>query len=231
MSKDPSSINWFKGHRSLLSSQLWLSEPFTKGQAWVDLFGNANWEDKYFIVRGVKVVVKRGQCGFSEITMAKRWKWSRGKVRRFLNELEHDLKIVQHKNNLTSLTTICNYEKYQSDSTTDSTADGTTDGTQLRIYKKERIIRKEEEIHKKAFEMPTIEQIREYCKERKNSVDPELFFNYYETRGWKLKGVPMKSWKAAVGTWERYDKEKDNAKNPNRPTWNSGIYGNNFKRG
>ena len=36
------------------------------------------------------------------------------------------------------------------------------------------------------FKKPTIEEIRAYCLERKNSVDPEQFFNFYESKGWMV---------------------------------------------
>lgn len=60
--------------------------------------------------------------------------------------------------------------------------------------------------HKRGFTPPTVEEVKEFCLERGNQVDAEYFVNYYEARGWKLKGVPMKSWKASVRTWERNTK-------------------------
>jgi hypothetical protein len=36
-----------------------------------------------------------------------------------------------------------------------------------------------------------------------NTVDPERFFNYYTSNGWKVGKNPMKDWKAAVRSWER----------------------------
>ena len=59
------------------------------------------------------------------------------------------------------------------------------------------------------FKPPTLEEVKLYCSERSNKIDPEYFLDYYETRGWKLsKGQPMKDWKAAVRTWERNNFEK-----------------------
>ena len=52
------------------------------------------------------------------------------------------------------------------------------------------------------FTPPTVDEVREYCQERGNSVDPQRFVDYYEARGWMIKDVKMKSWKAAVRTWE-----------------------------
>ena len=51
---------------------------------------------------------------------------------------------------------------------------------------------------------PTLEDVKAYCKERENNVDPEAFIDYYEARGWYLSnGKKMVDWKAAVRTWER----------------------------
>jgi len=57
------------------------------------------------------------------------------------------------------------------------------------------------------FAPPTVEDVREYCIERKNGIDPERFVNHYESKGWKIGKSPMKSWKAAVRTWELNDKK------------------------
>lgn len=49
----------------------------------------------------------------------------------------------------------------------------------------------------------SVEEVRAYCKERGNHVDPEAFLAYYEANGWRQKGGnPIKDWKAAVRTWE-----------------------------
>lgn len=59
------------------------------------------------------------------------------------------------------------------------------------------------------FRKPTVDEVRAYCQERKNSIDPEQFWNYYESKGWRVGKTPMKSWKACVVTWERYEKARD----------------------
>lgn len=57
------------------------------------------------------------------------------------------------------------------------------------------------------FTPPTIEQVKEYCKERGNAVDPDRWFNYYSSNGWRVGKNPMKDWRAAVRTWEQNDKQ------------------------
>ncbi len=104
---------WISIHRKLISSDLWLSEPFTRGQAWVDLLGLANHKDGFIRVRGINITVNRGQVGWSEVRLAERWKWSRSKIRRFFKELETRQQIEQQKNNVTLILSIVNYDAYQ----------------------------------------------------------------------------------------------------------------------
>jgi len=73
----------------------------------------------------------------------------------------------------------------------------------------------------KLFIKPTIDEIKNYCLERKNNVNAESFSDYYEARGWKLKGIQMKDWKACVRTWEGndYKPKQNNFTNNDRPSF------------
>jgi hypothetical protein len=55
----------------------------------------------------------------------------------------------------------------------------------------------------KKFIKPSIQEIKDYCQERKNSVDAEKFFDHYESIGWKKGKTAIKDWKACVRTWEK----------------------------
>jgi hypothetical protein len=63
---------------------------------------------------------------------------------------------------------------------------------------------------KENFTIPTILQIKEYCKERNNDVDSNKFFNFYESKGWMVGKNKMKDWKACVRTWEGKEQVKHN---------------------
>ena len=52
------------------------------------------------------------------------------------------------------------------------------------------------------FTKPTVEEIRAYCQERGNGIDPQRFYDFYEAKGWLVGSQPMKDWQAAVRTWE-----------------------------
>jgi len=70
----------------------------------------------------------------------------------------------------------------------------------------------------KTFQKPTVAEIQTYCDERANGIDGEVFWNFYESKGWKIGKTPMKSWKSAIVTWEKTNKEKDKEKN-NKPNY------------
>ena len=59
------------------------------------------------------------------------------------------------------------------------------------------------------FTPPSVEDVRAYCKERGNAVDPEAFVDFYTSKGWKVGKNPMKDWQAAVRTWEKSETRKD----------------------
>jgi DNA-binding PadR family transcriptional regulator len=67
---------------------------------------------------------------------------------------------------------------------------------------------KEIRITNKYFNKPTISEVENYCKERKNNVDAEAFWDFYESKNWFVGKSKMKCWKAAIRNWERGDKKK-----------------------
>lgn len=58
------------------------------------------------------------------------------------------------------------------------------------------------------FVKPTLEEVKQYCEERNNNINPQTFIDFYESKGWKIGSTPMKDWKASVRTWE--NKQKNN---------------------
>ncbi len=64
----------------------------------------------------------------------------------------------------------------------------------------------------KRFVPPTVEEVSAYCLERKNSVNPYRFVDFYQSKGWKVGRDKMKDWKAAVRTWEHSDYAKPSEK-------------------
>ena len=61
----------------------------------------------------------------------------------------------------------------------------------------------------KRFSKPSLEEVKEYCEQRKNGIDPQHFIDFYESKGWKVGNQPMKDWKACVRTWEQRNKSEN----------------------
>lgn len=137
---------WIRLHRQLQDSWLWSGEPFTKGQAWVDLLLSVNHADKKVFVNGEVRTIKRGQMLTSVVKLSERWEWSRGKTKRFLDALKMDRMITLEcssggTTNGTTLT-IVKYGDFQGGGTTDDTADDTTDDTTLDTTNGQRMIQR-----------------------------------------------------------------------------------------
>ena len=62
--------------------------------------------------------------------------------------------------------------------------------------------------NKVRFKKPTLDQVNDYCIERKNNVDAEAFLDFYESKDWKIGKNKMNDWKAAIRTWERRETKK-----------------------
>jgi hypothetical protein len=100
---------------------MWQDKPFSFGHAWIDLLISANIKDTKFVKRSQVIEVKRGQIAISTKGFADRWGWSRGKVDRFLKQLENEHQIEHQKSNVTTLITILNYDDYNGTDTKTNT--------------------------------------------------------------------------------------------------------------
>ncbi len=60
----------------------------------------------------------------------------------------------------------------------------------------------------KKFIPPTLEEVKAYCQERHNNVDPEKWHNFYAAKDWMIGKNKIKDWKAAVRTWETHSRDK-----------------------
>lgn len=72
----------------------------------------------------------------------------------------------------------------------------------------------EKEKKEKRFTPPSVEEVNSYILEKGYDVDAEAFVNFYESKGWFVGKNKMKSWKAALVTWNlnkrnRYDRKEE----------------------
>jgi len=113
---------------------------------------------------------------------------------------------------------IVNYDIYQ-DKDSDKVTEKKQLGNSLETEKKQSLEtnkndKNEKNIYKEGekpraksirFVPPSIEEVKEYCKQRNNNVNAEQFIDFYESKGWMVGKNKMKDWKAAVRTWEKRD--------------------------
>tara|TARA_R110001583_G_scaffold22461_3_gene84299 strand:+ start:2859 stop:3464 length:606 start_codon:yes stop_codon:yes gene_type:complete len=79
-----------------------------------------------------------------------------------------------------------------------------TDNTNTKVYNNNNLT----DSNKKRFKKPSLDQVKKYCIERNNNIDPQAFIDFYDSKGWKIGKETMKSWKACVRTWEGREKNK-----------------------
>ena len=58
------------------------------------------------------------------------------------------------------------------------------------------------------FKKPNIQEIKNYCSTRKNDIDPNVFYDFYESVGWFVGNRKMYDWRATVRIWEYRNKQK-----------------------
>lgn len=105
---------YIKLHRQLKENWLWKeSRTFSKAEAWIDLLLTANHKDAKFVLGNELIDIKRGELITSELKLMEHWKWSKTKVRGFLELLQNDQMIVKKSDNKKTTITIVNYDIYQ----------------------------------------------------------------------------------------------------------------------
>lgn len=149
---------YIKLHRKVLNNELFLEMPFDRWRAFEFLLLNARYKKTDVMIKGKTIHLDAGQLIFGEDALAIKWGWSRGKVRRFLEQLE-SLNMIQRTGTpYGTVITIENYTLYQGERTSNgtpfrteestagdtgyetagSTADGTADGTGIKKEKKDK---------------------------------------------------------------------------------------------
>lgn len=189
------SEGWVSINRAVCEHYLWSDKPFTKGQAWIDLIIHANHKDTKIEIKGTVYHIKRGQQARSELTLAKEWGWSRGKIRRFLKMLKSDLMIVQRAEQHTSIITICNYKDFQDQQQTDGTTEQTPNGTPNE--------------HQTDTKRYTDNNVNNVNNENNSSLDDDFSIKLLNAMGLKARynQLRMKGDHATVGVWNSYLKE------------------------
>lgn len=103
----------FQVHRGVFSHPLFEGEAYCRLAAWNWLLGHAAWKPTKTRIAGKVIPLERGQLAYSERFLAKKWKWSKSKVHRFLGRLKTEAMIDLKTDHDLNQITICNYDTYQ----------------------------------------------------------------------------------------------------------------------
>ena len=144
---------------------------------------------------------------------------SPSKVWRILQSLEKAGKVTIKTNSQYSTITICHYETYQSDTreneqrSEQQVNSGRTASEQQ--VNTDKNVKNANNVKKggTSFIVPSVEEVKAYCKEKGYGVDAESFVAFYESKGWMVGKNKMKKWQAAVLTWEK----KNRSSQPDKP--------------
>ena len=81
------------------------------------------------------------------------------------------------------------------------------------------------------FSPPSMDEVRDEVERLGYAVDPERFIAHYESNGWRVGPNKMKSWKSALVTWHKRQKEEDAKRqslfpraSQSRPTYTNAEY-------
>ena len=200
------SENWIKLHRQILNWE-WYSDTNTF-RVFMHCLLMAQREDYKF--RGVPL--KAGQFTTGLFDMADVLGLSVQQVRTALKKLEKSGEINKQITSRYSIITVNNWNVYQQNNK-QATSKQQASNKQATTKQEKRIenrdlfvvVGKETTTTTKKFIPPSVEEVREFCKERNNGIDAERFWHYYNSKGWKIGKESMKKWQSAVITWEKQD--------------------------
>lgn len=116
-------------YRSIQDNWVWANdEPFSKGQAWIDLLLSVNHEARKIKVGCTIRTIKAGQMWTSYKKLSKQWGWSYNRVLRYIKMLKNDGMIAVDATSNGTLLTVINWASFAHTRITDEVPDGTPDG-------------------------------------------------------------------------------------------------------
>jgi len=86
---------------------------FSRREAWLWLVSEAAWKPRRVYLGGAVIALDRGQLAHSIRFMAEAWRWEQTRVVRFFDRLKTETMIATAIESGHTVTTICNYERYQ----------------------------------------------------------------------------------------------------------------------
>ena len=134
-----------------------------------------------------------------EMNGNERFLWGTAKKQIDAQRESYERQCKQNKINITS-----RYESLRNDTNRNESI-----RTNTKVYDSLQEQEQEQEQKKrKVFVPPTIDEVKAYCQERHNGINPVAFIEKYNGNGWMVGKNKMKDWKAAIRYWETFGERK-----------------------
>ncbi len=198
---------YIKLHRKFTKWE-WYHDPNT-ARVFLHLLLTASWEECEY--HGYKI--KPGQVVTGRKKLAKELKLSEKAIRTALDHLKSTNEVAIKTTNRFSIITIVNWRKYQlgeserANKRASKTANkGPAKGPKGATLKKEKNI-------KEIGGQPDFDSVLSLFRERGYKSNPQRFFDYYQSTGWKRKnGKAITDWIKVAEEWEAREQEPPKGK-------------------
>ena len=222
-------MDYIKLSRKILEWEWW--DDINTCRLFIYCLLKANWKDGRF--KGM--VIPKGSFVSSIPKMSDETSLTIREIRTAISHLKSTGEVTCKSYAKYTVFTVKNYCEYQQSDlqndrqATDKRHSNDMLTTTIEEYKEGKNNKKEDtNVSKKKFVPPTVEEVRAYCQERGNKVDPQAFVDHYTSNGWMVGKNKMKSWKAAVGTWERSSWQSREAPAQKKYDANKGMMTSNY---
>lgn len=196
-------------NRNKLLNWEWKAEP-NVFCLFIHLLANANYEQKSW--KGIDI--QRGQFVTSISNLSVATGLTIKQIRTAMSKLESTQNVANKGTNKYTIVTICDYESWVCDDCQQGQAEGQTkgkqkanEGQQHNNYNKNNITIKEN-IKRKVFQKPDLNDCAEYATLQGWQWDVSTFYDYYESKGWLVGKSPMKDWRAAMRNWNKNENNR-----------------------
>lgn len=193
-------MSWIKLHRSLKDWE-WYDD-INAVRLLIHLLVSVNFEDKKW--KGM--VIPAGSMVFSWESLSEQTGLTIKQCRIAMQKLENSGEAARKGATKGQLVTLTKWEKLQKNETeraSNRAAKGQQKGRERATTKEYKEVEEGKEEKKGRFAPPSLLEVQNEIKEKGYSINAESFIAFYESKGWMIGKNKMKSWTAALVTWNK----------------------------
>lgn len=167
---------------------------------WIYLLLEARKFEKDAYLGGKKITLQPGQLTTGRKQISEKLRVEQSKVQRVLKLYETEHLIEQQTTSKNRLISIVGWDKYQEDeqqNEPEMNSQCTTDGQPVHTPKESKKEKKKE----RNRIPPSREDVEAYITEKGFDIDLNVWFDFYEAKGWMIGKNRMKDWQASIRYW------------------------------